>query len=120
MSINMEGIDGELLNHIKFLHTEKDNVEYGIIVKKDNVDNLQIIDNGLLLAIIDSYTSYAGLVLLNNYANDISVSMTLTLTSFEEMYVNNEYKMKVFVKYEGKKIISYDYEIYDLNDKIIK
>lgn len=99
---------------------EKNNVSYTIKVSKDCVDDKNIMDQGLILGIIDTYSSFAGFIQQKENILRISVSVALKLQSFSELYVNEEYKLFVYLKKEDDKFLYFQFKIMDKNNNLVK
>jgi hypothetical protein len=110
----MVGFDSLMDEFVTINSFEKENVEVFIKPDAKSCDpNLGIFDNGLLLSIIDTFTSFAGGVMLEKYKQHYSVSVSLNITSFDDMTRDNEYIMRVWLKSEANDFIYYDFEIFE-------
>jgi hypothetical protein len=118
----MYGFNIECSKYIEDEVIEKDCVCFTINVHEQGVDKSNVIDAGLLIGIIDTFSSFASVYLFKEeeLQSKISVSLNLKVTSFEDMYVNEKYKMKVFLKYHIDKTIFYEIQILNKNNKLIK
>jgi acyl-coenzyme A thioesterase PaaI-like protein len=116
----MTGLDTLIVDYIEADNLEPDNAEFIIKVSSEICDKDGKIDNGVLLALVDSYSSFSGTVLLKNGRDSFSVSVNLTLTSFGDMLAGNDYRMKVLLNHEDKNLIYYNIELYDKHNKLIK
>jgi hypothetical protein len=115
MAFKISDFDVHLLSHVELLSLEGDTIEYNIKVTKENSNSSQIFDNGLLIAIVDMCS-----FIKKSYVNSVAVSITLNLTSFEEMYLGKTYRMVVSIKYQGSGTIYYDIDIFNDEDKLVK
>ncbi len=101
---------------------ERDNVCFLINVTDEAVLDSDVMDQGLLISLIDAMSSLAGSVLLQDEEKNmrVNVSMNIKLNSFGSLYLNQQYKMKVYLIREVDKIIFYEIQILDCEDKLIK
>lgn len=120
----MYGFNIVASQYVDFENFEYDNVSFLIKVPHDSVDDQNILDPGLLIAIVDTFSSFAGAALFKEekLQMGISVSMNLKINSFDEMYLGRTYRMKVQIKNfnEREKLIYYDIPIFDETGKLIK
>jgi hypothetical protein len=120
----MYGFNILVAQYVEFENFEYDNVSFLIKVPQDSVNDQKILDPGLLTAIVDTFSSFAGAALFKEekLQMGISVSMNIKINSFDEMYLNQTYRMKVHIKnfQEKEKLIFYDIPIYDEKGKLVK
>ena len=101
---------------------ENENVTYIIKVTQDIVDDRKIIDPGILISIIDTYSSFSSVALCDNDLDKISISVSLNLkiNSFSEMYLDQFYRMKVILKKTLEKLLIFEINITDKEGNLIK
>ena len=118
----MYGFNILISQYVETEFFEKENVSYIIKVPDEIVDSRKIIDPGILISIIDTYSSFSTLALFENEDDQISISVSLNLkiNSFSEMYANQFYRMKVFLRKSKEKIMLFEILITDLNGRLIK
>ena len=118
----MLGFNILVSQYVEEINFEPGEASVDIKVTQEMVDDLNIIDQGLLIGIIDTWSSFASSVLLEGEENQkkVSVSVNIKVNSFGEMFLNEKYKMKVFLKSHVGKIILYEIHIVDKDDKLIK
>jgi hypothetical protein len=112
------GVISEMSQYVSVKNFEEDKVEFIIQVKNESVDDRQVMDRGLLLSLIDTYTSLSN-VLFKIYKDGISLSVALKMTSFEELKYNNDYLMKVFLPYEANNLTFFEFEIYNKDNTLV-
>ncbi len=116
----MSYLEEYMRNFVEFDKMESEFVSFDIKTSKISVDDQKVFDNGLLIAILDTFSSYAGSVLLKNDSISISLSMNLKISSFDEMFYDRTYKMVVWLKNQTGKIIFYEIQILDEDGKLVK
>jgi hypothetical protein len=106
---------------IKIKSYTSDYVHFEISVTKEMVDINNIIDEGLLISLIDSYSSFSAIFLIKDLENPFAnLSMNIKLSSLDNMRLNEKYKMKVLLKYHKDKLILYEILFYDKENKLVK
>jgi hypothetical protein len=96
-------------------------VDFEISVTKEMVDINNLIDEGLLISLIDSYSSFSAIFLLKELENPFAnLSLNIKLSSLDNMKLNEKYKMRVLLKYHKNKMILYEILFYDKDYKLIK
>jgi predicted aspartyl protease len=120
---DINGLTKELLNFFDFKTINlKDGECYcEINIKNSSLDKNGNFDEGLLIALIDTFSSYAVLFLTKeDYKKYLSVN--ITMFSFDEIKKekNSKLKMKVYlIKKEGRNILL-KIQIYNEENKEIK
>jgi len=96
-------------------------VDFEISVIKEMVDINNLIDEGLLISLIDSYSSFSAIFLLKELDNPFAnLSLNIKLSSLDDMKLEEKYKMRVLLKYHKDKMILYEVLFYDKDNKLIK
>ena len=116
----MFGYDTLTHTYIQYESETENIVNYIIKVDENNTDSNNIIDEGLLIGLIDSYSTFAGYPLIKNEKTKISLSMNIKIVSLGDLYKNNKYRMKVWIKEPSIKFHLFIIEIYDMNDNLLK
>lgn len=108
----------------KFITLETHNssyVDYEINVTKEMVDSNNFIDEGLLISLIDSYSSYSVIFLIPHLENYFTnLSLNIKLSSLDNMKLNEKYKMRVLLKYHKNKMILYEILFMNKENILIK
>ena len=108
----------------KFINLENysnEHVDFEIKVTEEMVDSNNFIDEGLLISLIDSYSSFSAFLLIKDLENPFSnLSLNIKLSSFDNMKLNEKYKMRVLLKYHKNKIILYEILFMDKDNTLVK
>jgi len=115
----LDGFEVELQKYIEVFSYTKDEVTYKFILSDKAFNSSGIIDEGLVIALIDSYSSYS-CFLIGKDTGKYSLSMNLKLTNLNHLKRNNDYFMKVKILDENKSSILFDIHILDEHGKLIK
>jgi len=115
-----DGYELELLKYIDMHNQTKDEVIYKLVLNDRAFNSYGLMDEGLLIALIDSYSSFASHIISNFNKNDYALSMNIKMTSIESIKPNTDYFMKVKISEENKNTILFEIQICDGNGKLIK
>ncbi len=119
----MYGFNLLVSKYVEEHEIKDDYVSYKIKVPSEIVDSMKVIDPGMLIAIIDTFSTMAGAHLFKGEdapSKFSSVSMNLKINSFGDMVENENYFMKVFLKNDKDKLIFYDCLIFDKFNNLVK
>lgn len=115
------GIENHLIQYVSMEKFEKDEAIFSIQVLPEGVDWNKIMDEGLLFAIIDTFSSMAQICLLDNeYKFNHAVSSNIKLTSFGSLKEGEIYTMRVVLLHQIKKNALYEIKIFDNKNNLIK
>jgi len=115
----IDGFEQELQKYIEIHSHSRDEVIYKLNLTDKAFNSLGIMDEGLLIALIDSYSSFASFLICKD-KKQFSLSMNLKITSIDCLNKNNNYLMKVKISDENKSFILFDVNIVDKEGKLIK
>jgi hypothetical protein len=118
----MYGFNLEISPYVEMESFEKDDVSFIIKVTKDIVDNRNTIDPGILISIIDTFSSFSTAAFFDKEEEQIgiSVSLNLKINSFADMIMDEIYKMKISLKNSKNKLILFEIEILDKDNNLVK
>ncbi len=115
----VDGFEEELQKYIETHSHTNDEVTYKLVLTDKVFNSSGIMDEGLLIALIDSYSSYA-CFLIGKDKDKYSLSMNLKVTSLDHLKRNNDYFMKVKISDENMNNMLFDVLIVDKEGKLIK
>jgi hypothetical protein len=106
---------------VDFYKVKDDEVFFKIKMKDEGIGGCGDIDHGLLLTIIDTYSSFATLMLSEGKRiTQGSLSINLKVYSLQKMEANSVYIMVVKLKYRTKSLIILESEIFKENGELVK
>lgn len=112
-------IENYIDQFISFSHINEDHCIWNIEPLEQSLDSKKTFDQGLLIALLDTFSIWSG-HMLKKVEGNISLSMNIKVTTFEEMYANNKYTMEVRVISSERKIVLYEILILNEEGKKIK
>jgi hypothetical protein len=115
-----DGLDSEISKYIEFISNNENEAIYRIIQNEDSNNSKKIMDDGLLISLIDSYSSFSNFFISKINKENNSLSISIKLTSFGLIKDDKEYIMKVKINHEDKKFIQYEVNIFDKENNLIK
>lgn len=120
---NLEGLTKEIIHLFDFktIKFDRNECSCDIIIDPKNCNSNGEIDNGTLIALIDSFSSYAIMFLApkENYKHYLSVN--ITMNSFSETSKNDsKITIKVTLEKQYERNILLDIRVYDSKGKEIK
>lgn len=118
-SFYVDGLEEELQKYIELISHTNDEVIYKLVLNDKAFNMLGLFDEGLLIALIDSYSSFA-CFLIGKDTKQYSLSMNLKMTSIDNLKKNTDYYMKVKICDENKNTVLFDAQIVDSNGRLIK
>ncbi len=116
----VDGMEKVLQNYIELESNTEDEVTYKLVLSDKAFNPNGLMDEGLLIALIDSYSSYASFLISKVDKKEYSLSLNIKMTSIDYIKKNNVYFMKVKIADESNKKILFDVNIYDKDGKLIK
>lgn len=118
-SFFVDGLEKELQKYIETYSNTHDEVIYKFVLNDKVFNSSGIMDEGLLIALIDSYSSFS-CFLIGKDKEKYSLSMNLKITNIDHIIKNNDYFMKVKISDENKNTILFDVHIVDKHGKLVK
>ncbi len=118
----MYGFNLEVGQYVEMENFDKNDVSFTIKVTQNIVDSQNIIDPGILIAIIDTFSSFSSAAFFEEEEEQtkISVSLNLKINSFGDMLLDETYKMKIFLKHSKKKFLLFEIHILDKDNNVVK
>jgi hypothetical protein len=121
MSLKNDGIEDFLVKYnltvseyVEVEDIEENKIKFSLIAKPSSIDDTGHFDVGLLLGIIDTFSTFAGFVFrTGNKIKQNSLSINLKLTNFTPLIRDNKYKMVVHLKKQQGNYASFESEIFD-------
>ena len=115
MSGKVNDFNYYLLKHGHYKEDRKGEIIYTISVNDSNSTKEGIFDDGLLIALIDSFSSFST---KGQYPEGVSIN--LSLKSFNEMIKGNDYELRTKIIFLSMKYVVLECRIYDKDNTVIK